>query len=326
LTPESPNPLEAAHLLRDLYEARQEMQELRTRLQHAQRLAALGTLAASIAHEVNNLLTPVLSYARFAQARPDDHALTAKALERAASGAEQASQIASAILRLAGNRTGNSPTARSSGLAFEQTNVASAIRDAMLCLARDPARDGITVVLDVDPSAEVAMEPVALQQVLLNLVLNALHAMTQGGRLAISAAVAPAAGPVVHQARTQGRSTWNVREGIAGHVARSALPHAQNTRGVMITVEDSGRGIDAAVLPKIFEPFAVGADVPQDGAGNRLGDARSPRAGTGLGLSICKQLVTAARGSIQVRSEVGKGTRFSIHLPEASPARLKASA
>ena len=259
----------------DATDLRAEIESLRTAVARTHRLSMLGTLAGSIAHEFNNLLTPVKCYAEMALEAPGDKALTAKALERAQHGCDRASRIASAILAFAGER--GSP----GGLQEDRrAGVARAVREALLCLAQEPGRMGIELELRIDPELQAGIDQTALQQVILNLVLNAIKAMRSGGggRLSITAWSSAAAPPL----RLCG-STWNTGPGPQ----------------VFVEVADTGCGIDPSRLPHVFEAFVTG-----------LG-------GTGLGLTICKQLVEGAGGQIEVASQPGQGTKFTITLPSA---------
>jgi signal transduction histidine kinase len=249
--------------LQRLESAERALQDLQYQLERTQRLATLGTLASTIAHEVNNLLTPMLGYAQYALGHLDDATLIRTALERTVTGAERASQIAAAILAFAGD-TG------SASIGAGVSNVAAIVRDALDCLARDPRQDGIGLTLRIDPELNVSLAPSALQQVLLNLFLNACKAMPHGGQLIIEAG-----------------GTWNGDRALAA-----------------IRVQDTGCGIDPALLPNIFTPFVTA--FPR---------ARASRAGTGLGLSICKQVVERAGGAIHVDSAVAAGTTFTVILP-----------
>ncbi len=247
------------------------------------RLATLGTLAASIAHEVNNILTPVLSYAQLALASPEDRELTQKALQRAVDCTTKASRIGSAMLGFVRVTPGGG------GMEPRETSVAVAVADAVLCLGRDLAKDGIALVVRVDPKLTAAIEHVSMQQVVLNLLLNAREAMRgRGGELMIDAERVPSV------TRGGGGSTWNIR----------------------LRVSDSGRGMPAEVIDRAFDPFmsartynttASGA-TPRDGGGT----------GTGLGLAVCRMLIERAGGTISAESVVDQGTVFTIVLPEAS--------
>ncbi|MEM0915117.1 MAG: HAMP domain-containing sensor histidine kinase [Planctomycetota bacterium] len=165
---------------------------IRRELARHHRLTTLGTMAATIAHEINNLLTPVGSYAQLALSRPDDPELVRKALRHAAEGSAQAERIASAVLGLAGDR--DEP--RSAG-------VSGVVHEAAACLVRDPQRDGIELRHGVPDGVHAAIEPGKLRQVLLNLMLNACRAMhPRGGRLTIDGELA--AGRVTIRVRDTG--------------------------------------------------------------------------------------------------------------------------
>ena len=164
-----------------LQKAEADLDALRKELDHTCQLATLGTLTAGIAHEINNILTPVLAYAQLAMSNPGDAALRAKALERAVAGVQSASRITEAVLGFA----------RSDDEA-EHAVIIEMIDSSLACLSRDPARDGIRLVIDVDPALTVRIKPLALQQVLLNLILNSVTALHgKPGELRISAEERP---------------------------------------------------------------------------------------------------------------------------------------
>ena len=260
--PAAPNPddlLQVEQLLSRLGELEEQLQGVREGLIQSHRLATLGTIATIIAHEYNNILTPVVSYAQLALGNGDDASLMRKAVEKALTGAEKASQISNSLL----------------GFAREADEQLAAplprtVDEAVQCLARAPAKDGYELTVDV-PDVRVAMAPVNLQQVILNLLLNARRVLKgTGGRLAIT-----------------------------GEVQGSL---------VRIRVSDTGPGIPPRVMERIFEPFVT------EPAGDETAGPSEPK-GTGLGLSICRDLVRDAGGSIEVESETGSGTTFTISLP-----------
>ena len=277
-------PIDSRELLDELSRLRDQLDQVTSQLEHTERLATLGTIAGLIAHEFNNILTPVMSYAQMALADQNDSQLAQKALSRALSGSERASKIASAILDFARDE---GPTTRTPGRLFhvEQPGTADAVcrvaqivDDTIACLGRHPARDGITLELDIPADLNVAMRPVALQHVLLNLVLNSRNAMIPGG------------GTLV----------------ITARASAGADPGT-----VELTIQDTGKGMSPEQLQTLFVPFAAGRRGVEAAAGDGLTEHKS----TGLGMTICKRLVEDAGGGITVVSQVGDGTCVRLRLP-----------
>ena len=211
-----------------LEQAEAELDALRTELDHCQQLATLGTLTAGIAHEINNILTPVLAYAQLARSNPNDTALRSKALDRAIAGVEAASRITAAVLGFARADDG-----------AEQALIADAIDSSIACLSRDPARDGVRLVVDVDAEMHVQIKPLALQQVLLNLILNAL----------------------------------SVLHGKPGELRIEATQQPDGT--TRIRVSDNGPGIPEEISATLFDPFVTtrpnGKTSPTGHGGSGLG-------------------------------------------------------
>ena len=241
---------------------------LREQLTESQRLATIGTIAAVIAHEFNNLLTPIVSYSQFAlqsaESEKPDMELIRKALSKSYQSSSKAGRICASMLGLARGES-----------SLGQVSVQQIVDETLAVLARDPKKDGIALRVQVQPELRVHGDPVQLEQVLLNLLINARQAMLgRGGSITIKA------------------------QPIEGEEVR-------------IQVIDTGPGIPEKLMPKIFEPFFTTKGTA------RKGEAK----GTGLGLAICKEIIEHHQGRIEVQSEVGKGTTFSIHLP-ASPATL----
>ena len=205
-----PTLIDQSNLASELRDAQAQIARLTHRLEHTHRLATLGTICAGIAHEINNVLTPVLAYAQLAISNPADAALQKKALEKAIHGVETATQITQAMLGFSANPT------QSDG-----ANVLEVVEAALDTIGRDPSKDRIRVTVQIDPQLEVCMRPLALQQVLVNLILNACSAMKRsGGQLTITA----------------------------------------TTRGDGLTVlriADTGPGISPDIAGRIFEPFTT---------------------------------------------------------------------
>ena len=186
---------------------------LREQLTESQRLATIGTIAAVIAHEFNNLLTPIVSYSQFALASAEsdkpDMELIKKALSKAFGASTKAGKICQSMLGLARGQTAQTTVA-----------IQTLVDEVLLVLARDPQKDGLALRVQVQPDLRVNGDPVQLEQVLLNLLINARQAMLgRGGSITIKAAA------------------------VEGEPC------------VRIQVIDTGPGIPEKLLPKIFQPF-----------------------------------------------------------------------
>lgn len=183
-----------------------EVQSLRQQLRHTQRLAAVGTMTAMVAHEFNNILTPIVNYAQMARTNPK---LADKAIDKAANGGERATQICKALMGM--TQTGQDVT---------QVHVAEVVEQTLSAMVRDPAKDCIEMSVNVPPGLTVKARSIELQQVLLNLLINARAAVL---------------------AQTRG----NKRITIGAH----------KKGGIEISVTDNGTGISPEHLEKIFQPF-----------------------------------------------------------------------
>lgn len=261
-------------LTRQIAFAQQQLDLVKAELTETQRLATIGTIAAVIAHEFNNLLTPIVSYSQYAletiENGTPDMEMIKKALTKSYQSSQKAGRICSSMLDLARGES-----------AFGQVNIQKMVDEVLLVLARDPQKDGIALRVQVQPGLSVDGDPIQLEQVLLNLLINARHAMLgKGGSLTVKA------------------------------------QRVEESEEIRIQVIDTGPGIPEKLLPKIFQPFFTTKGTA------KKGEAR----GTGLGLAICKEIIEHHRGRIEVSSEVGRGTTFSIYLPTAQTVTSNAAA
>ncbi len=249
------------------------LQHLHGDLDQVHRLATLGTLAASIAHEINNILTPVLGYAQLAKSEPGDIDLQAKALDRAIVGVEAASAIAEAMLGFA----------RPSEPQDEPARISDVVEAALACLARKPEKDGVRLHTDIDPSLAVQMKKVSLQQVFINLLLNAFTALS----------------------------------GRRGEVYVSAV--AIEPTMTQITIADTGPGIPPEIQRTLFEPFVTTdrSDSPRRGSGLGLavckqlvqaaGGTITVQTKLGQGTAFTLRLPTADSQTIESRESIDRG-------------------
>lgn len=153
-------------------------QELTAQLEQMEKLSVVGKAWAMVAHEINNLLTPLTSYAQMALQDSSDEELVQKALKKAVRLGSQAAEILQQVPVLAGQRE----------MSKIRYSIRQLLEDAFSTMARDFRKDGIRVVKEVPEELSVPLEPVGMRQVLINLILNAREAMLgKGGRLEIRA-------------------------------------------------------------------------------------------------------------------------------------------
>jgi signal transduction histidine kinase len=191
-----------------LAEHQQQNKALKSQVARLQALANLGTITHMIAHEMNNLLTPVGNYATLAVKSLDDKKLVEKALTKTTQSCVRAAKIMESLLAMADGKKQEKKNARLIVL----------IEEIFTCLCRDFSKDGITVKIRIPEELGVWAVPVQIQQVLMNLILNARDAMLpRGGILSIEA--------------------------------------AESSDAVQVEVTDTGCGIEPSDMKKIFEPF-----------------------------------------------------------------------
>jgi two-component system cell cycle sensor histidine kinase/response regulator CckA len=240
-------------------------------LRQSQKMEAIGRLAGGIAHDFNNLLTAIIGYTDLLLARQDfaDSPARADATE-IRHAAERAAALTGQILAFSRRQT-LQPTV---------VSLNDVLAD-MEPLLRHALGEDIELVLHLHPELDrVEIDVHQFGQVLMNLVINARDAMVPGGRLTVATA-----NTVLHE---DYRRT-----------------HPWSTPGsyVMLSVSDTGVGMDEATLARIFEPFFT---------------TKGPGKGTGLGLSTVYGIVKQSGGNISVDSEPGSGSTFRIYLPPAA--------
>jgi signal transduction histidine kinase len=271
----SHTPADLSDLLAQVEALQSQIDDMRKLLAESQRLATIGTIAAVIAHEFNNLLTPIVSYAHIGlqSIRSDnpDLGLIEKALGKASSGGEKAGRICASMLGLARGQSG-----------FGPVEIYRLVEEVLSVLARDPAKDGINLKVNIQHDLKAMGDSVQLEQVLLNLLINARQAML----------------------------------GAGGSLSIRAEPDADKAE-VVLCVSDTGSGIAPEHLSRIFEPFFT-TKLPTAPVGSQGSNRNAPQTGTGLGLAICKEIVEAHHGSISVDSAPGRGTTFIVRLPAAA--------
>ncbi|MGN6591613.1 MAG: two-component system sensor histidine kinase NtrB [Terriglobales bacterium] len=255
----------AVVVLRDLTERLQAEEQARRTLQ----MEAVGRLAAGIAHDFNNLLTVINGFAELLQQQPDLGAVTVQRLAGIGRAGERAAELTRQLLAFS-----------------RQQELHPAVMDLNQFLSKfagtmgEVLGDGLGLSLETDPGlAAVVVDGGCLKQVLLNLAVNARDAMPTGGKL---------------QLRTR---QVKLEETEAGHLGLHEGEYA------LLSVSDTGHGMDNDTRQRIFEPFFTTKPVGQ---------------GSGLGLAMVLGVVEQSGGAVRVESEPGSGAEFQIYLPAAA--------
>jgi PAS domain S-box-containing protein len=244
-----------------------ERRSLEERFRQAQKMEAVGVLAGGIAHDFNNLLTAIIGFSELTLAELPLESPLRPMVDEVARAGERAAVLTRQLLAFS----------RQQVLQPEVVDLNAIVVDMERLLTRLIGEDIDLATIRVPDLGHVFADPSQLEQIIMNLVVNARDAMPGGGKLTITTAnvdVVPTDGGAVQ-----------------GPTAR---PH------VLLAVGDSGIGMDAATAERIFEPFFT---------------TKEQGKGTGLGLATVYGIVQQSGGEIRVSSELGKGTTFHVYLP-----------
>ena len=247
-----------------------ERRHLEEQLRQSQKMEAIGRLAGGIAHDFNNLLTAIVGYSQLLLDRLEVGNPMQEQLEEIKKAGKRAASLTRQLLAFS----------RKELLQPQVLDLNSLVGNIDRMLRRLIGAH-IELVTMFGPGLErIEADPAQLEQVVLNLVVNARDAMPQGGKIVIETANSSLDEAYAHQ-----------------------HPGVSPGRYVMLAVSDEGYGMDAETLEHIFEPFYT---------------TKHPGEGTGLGLSTVYRAVKQHAGNIWVYSEIGRGTTFKIYLPQAN--------
>jgi signal transduction histidine kinase/CheY-like chemotaxis protein len=244
-----------------------ERAELEEQLRHSQKLEAVGRLAGGIAHDFNNLLTAIIGYADLLRAELRPHDPKREYVEEIRRAGERAAALVQQLLGFS----------RKQMIAPRVLDLNASLKDSQKLLRRVIGEDIRLDVIESDDPVNVLIDPIQVDQVLVNLVVNARDAMPDGGTITL-------------------------------RTARIALddddcrlnPDARPGDYCMLEISDTGIGMSDVTLTKIFEPFFTTKDKSK---------------GTGLGLATTYGIVKQNGGFIDVLSHLGDGSTFRIYLP-----------
>lgn len=250
--------------------AEEEKEKIQAQLLHSQKMEAVGRLAGGVAHDFNNLLTAIIGYSDFVMdGLPVDHELHDDLAEIKKVG-QQAAALTRRLLAFS----------RMQLLQPKLIDLNELLTDMQNMLRRVIGEDiELTTVFETEP-ASVKVDPGQIEQVIMNLVVNARDAMQQGGRLLLTT-----------------RSVVLTDEDI------KQMPLGRPGAFICLAVTDTGTGMSKEVQEHLFEPFFTTKDASQ---------------GTGLGLSVAYGIVRQHEGWIHVYSELGQGSEFKIYLPHVA--------
>jgi signal transduction histidine kinase/CheY-like chemotaxis protein len=245
-------------------------EEIEKQLIQAQKMEAIGRLAGGVAHDFNNLLTVILGYSEMLRDHLKDDAVGSDYVSETMHASERASALTNQLLAFSRRQ-----------VAIPRTVDLNELMGKIEKMLRRIIGEDVRLELRLDPAVPaIEVDPGHIDQVVMNLAVNSRDAMPDGGRLLIE--------------------TSHVE--LSDDYATSHVTPAPGSYAVL-TVSDTGTGMDAITRTRIFEPFFT---------------TKEQGRGTGLGLSIVYGIVKQNGGEILVYSEPGHGTVFKIYLPEAN--------
>lgn len=244
-----------------------ELKNLENQLRHAQKMEALGTLTGGIAHDFNNILTAIIGYGSLLETNLEGNGALHKFVEHILTAADRAASLTQSLLAFGRKQNIEQRV-------VDLSEIVRGVEKFLLRLLREDIELQTTVA---NEPCMVLVDSCQIEQVLMNLSSNARDAMQNGGRLAVSTSMVDLD-----------------RDFVATH------GYGAPGRYVLLTVTDTGSGMDDQTKNRIFEPFFTTKEVGK---------------GTGLGLSMAYGIIKQHNGYITCYSEPGSGTTFRVYLP-----------
>jgi PAS domain S-box-containing protein len=252
-------------VVRDLTEQR----VLEQQVMEAHKMEAVGRLAGGVAHDFNNILTIIESHAYLADSKIEEEASVRRSLGQIREAVERGARLTRQLLKVSPEHTGD----------FERVDVADTLEQLAGFFSRVLGA-GIALEVEVDERVgEIACDLAQFEQIVMNLVLNARDALSDGGEIRLEARL--------RELERPGETGWPVELEPGAYLE--------------VTIADTGVGMEPETCERVFEPFFTtkGAE------------------GTGLGLATVYGIVASYGGDVTVESEPGAGTTFRVYLPAA---------
>jgi len=239
---------------------------LEMQLLHAQRMESIGTLAGGVAHDFNNILGIIMGHSTLLEKYKDEPIKFSNSMQAILQAARRGASLVKQLLAFARKREET----------IELIQINDAVREAVKLLSETVPKS-----IEISPQLNDALPPISanptqIQQVLLNLCVNARDAMPNGGALILTSRM------------------------VEGSFVRKKFLEASELVYVAIDIRDTGTGMSQETVKRIFEPFYT---------------TKEEGKGTGLGLAVVYGIMKTHQGFIDVTSELGKGTTFTLYLP-----------
>ena len=255
-----------------------EHKRMESQLRQAQKMEAVGRLAAGIAHDFNNILTVIIGNTSVQLANPQINETLSKALTQVVKAADRATELTRQLLAYSRSQIIQRRPVDLNAMVVQTTGMLRRIIGEDISIVSEPASELPMILAD----------PGNVDQVIMNLMLNARDAMREGGRLTI----------VTAERSITAEQAAQIPDGRAGEFVR-------------MSVRDTGCGMDSATLSRIFEPFFTTKEIGR---------------GTGMGLATAYGIVKQHGGWIEVESQIGRGTTFQVYFPIAESTVPEAAA
>ncbi len=271
----------------ELRKTSEQLKESAAQLIQAEKFEAVGQLASGVAHEVKNPLAIIIQGVNYLTRHVASEKNIIRTLEMIKSNVKRADSIVSALVDFS----------RATKIELHPQDINSVLENSLRLVEHKLKLKNIKVIKEArEDLPQVLADKGKMEQVFINIFLNSVHAMPNGGNISIRSYLAPK-GRLSRSLQGKGLARLDkLGEGID---ARSEYYSKFSKRAVMVEIEDTGVGISQENVKKVFNPFFT---------------TKGPREGTGLGLSVTKNIIDMHGGIIEIKSEEGKGTKVIVAL------------